>query len=201
MRGINPGYGQFRWVVLLLAVAVVLPTVCLLWFMGEVVKNERLVVRQRLTTIYKARLVDSDGRGRAEMDRTLPAAGGTPCRSLAYRQFVTAAGQAGCAGLLVFDEAGQRLYPVLSTDDGTLAGAVRRLRRRRGDGGRSAVRAGGRALRAVCPNQRQSGSSGRLDRQEPLAGQARPARPGHHGVPSEPPPVRWPRRAIPAAWP
>ncbi|MFH1884411.1 MAG: hypothetical protein ABIL62_17085 [Planctomycetota bacterium] len=43
---INAGYNQFRWVVLLLAIAVILPTVCLLWFMSRAVKNERLAVRQ-----------------------------------------------------------------------------------------------------------------------------------------------------------
>ena len=56
LRKLDPGYGQFRWVVLLLAVAVILPTVCLLWFMNEVVKNERLVVRQKLTGVYKKQL-------------------------------------------------------------------------------------------------------------------------------------------------
>ena len=43
---------QLRWVVLLLATAVVLPTVCLLWFMTQAVKNERVVMRSRLTSVY-----------------------------------------------------------------------------------------------------------------------------------------------------
>ena len=42
---------QLRWVILLLAAAVILPTVCLLWFMNQAVKNERLAVRQKLTDI------------------------------------------------------------------------------------------------------------------------------------------------------
>jgi len=37
---------------LLLAIAVILPTVCLLWFMNSAVKNERLAVRQRLVNSY-----------------------------------------------------------------------------------------------------------------------------------------------------
>ncbi len=44
--------GQLRWVILLLAVAVILPTLCLLWFMNSAVKNERLAVRQRLVNSY-----------------------------------------------------------------------------------------------------------------------------------------------------
>ena len=37
---------------MLLAIAVILPTVCLLWFMNSAVKNERLAVRQRLVNSY-----------------------------------------------------------------------------------------------------------------------------------------------------
>jgi hypothetical protein len=36
---------QLRWVAVLLATAVILPTVCLLWFMTQAVKNERVAVR------------------------------------------------------------------------------------------------------------------------------------------------------------
>ena len=44
---------QLRWVILLLAIAVILPTVCLLWFMTQAVRNERLAVRQKLIDIYQ----------------------------------------------------------------------------------------------------------------------------------------------------
>ncbi len=37
---------------MLLAIAVILPTLCLLWFMNSAVKNERLAVRQRLVSSY-----------------------------------------------------------------------------------------------------------------------------------------------------
>ena len=46
---------QLRWVILLLAAAVILPTVCLLWFMNQAVKNERLAVRQKLIDMYTKR--------------------------------------------------------------------------------------------------------------------------------------------------
>ena len=49
---------QLRWVILLLAAAVILPTVCLLWFMNQAVKNERLAVRQKLTDICNDGLED-----------------------------------------------------------------------------------------------------------------------------------------------
>ncbi len=56
MNNITAGQNQLRWVVLLLAIAVILPTVCLLWFMSQAVRNERLAVRQKLTDVYQQRL-------------------------------------------------------------------------------------------------------------------------------------------------
>ena len=50
--GQDYGSNQMRWVILLLSLAVILPTVCLLWFMAQAVKNERLAVRQKLIDVY-----------------------------------------------------------------------------------------------------------------------------------------------------
>jgi signal transduction histidine kinase len=121
MPNLHSGFGQFRWVVLLLVVAVILPTACLLWFMNEVVKNERLVVRQKLTTFYKAQLAEVTGRVNARWTESCKLLERRPSVH-PYRQF-TALGQNGFDGLLVYDEAGRRLYPVVSTDLGTLARA------------------------------------------------------------------------------
>ena len=41
------------WLILLFATAVILPTVCLLWFMTQAVRNERLAVRQKLVDAYR----------------------------------------------------------------------------------------------------------------------------------------------------
>jgi len=121
MRSLNPGYGQFRRVVLLLAVAVILPTLCLLWFMGEAVQSERLAVRQRLTTAYTDRLDKATvqvARKWVERCRVLE----EQSAAHPYPQFVQATGPSGYAGLLVFDLAGRRSYPALSTDAGTTTG-------------------------------------------------------------------------------
>lgn len=117
MRSINPGYGQFRWVVLLLTVAVILPTLCLLWFMNEVVKSERLAVRQRLTSVYKAKLADATERIEQRWAERCRVLEGRPALS-PYRQFVAAVGQFDCAGLILYDSDGRRLYPLLSSDGG-----------------------------------------------------------------------------------
>jgi signal transduction histidine kinase len=44
------------WLMLLLLLAVLVPSVCLLWFMSKAVLNERLAVRQRLAEAYRANL-------------------------------------------------------------------------------------------------------------------------------------------------
>ena len=58
-NGFITGRNQLQWVVLLLAAAVVLPTVALLWFMSRVVANERLVAREKLAALYQDRLIDA----------------------------------------------------------------------------------------------------------------------------------------------
>ncbi|MFO1475270.1 MAG: HAMP domain-containing sensor histidine kinase [Verrucomicrobiota bacterium] len=50
-----PRRNQLQWAALL-ALAVVLPTVSLLWFMSRVIANERLVVRQKLAALYADKL-------------------------------------------------------------------------------------------------------------------------------------------------
>ena len=86
----NTGYGQFRWVVLLLLVVVILPTVCLLWFMNEAIDNERLVIRQKQMTFYRSELdeavqnVDRDWSARCALlavrtRRILTSSSSWPC--------------------------------------------------------------------------------------------------------------------------
>ena len=49
---------RMRWIMLLFAVAVILPAVCLIWFMNQAMKNERLAIRQRLIDSYTNRAED-----------------------------------------------------------------------------------------------------------------------------------------------
>jgi signal transduction histidine kinase len=60
-------------VILLLAIAVILPTVCLLWFMGQAVKNVQLAAQQKLIDVYKEKVekvalqVDTTWRDRTKL--------------------------------------------------------------------------------------------------------------------------------------
>ncbi len=112
---VNTGYGQFRWVVLLLTVAVILPTVCLLWFMSQAVGNERLVIRQRLISVYRTRLeetVQKVNEDWLQRCRQLEQKADAPL----YDQLLTAAAAHGFDAFVIYDDSGRRLYPLLSSD-------------------------------------------------------------------------------------
>jgi signal transduction histidine kinase len=115
---VSAGYNQLRWVVLLLAIAVILPTVCLLWFMSQGVRNVRLAVKQKLTDVYKQRLdkfcqqvddlwaarIDSIQRGAAEYQ---------PVEL--FNLFAGRVGGAGdsafCDAIIVYEDTGRPIYP------------------------------------------------------------------------------------------
>src|SRR5437667_5264040 len=50
------------WPVVLLLFAVVVPAVCLLWFMSAAMRNERFAVRQKLAEAYRSQLSGSQAR-------------------------------------------------------------------------------------------------------------------------------------------
>ncbi len=51
--------GQMWRLMLLLAAAVILPTVCLLWFMTQAVENVQFAAQQKLIDIYQEKLTDA----------------------------------------------------------------------------------------------------------------------------------------------
>ena len=51
---VGGGRPNGSWLMLLLLLAVLVPSVCLLWFMNQAVRNERLAVRQKLAEAYVA---------------------------------------------------------------------------------------------------------------------------------------------------
>jgi signal transduction histidine kinase len=53
---LGAGRPSGSWLMLLLLLAVLVPSVCLLWFMNQAVQNERLAVRQKLVDAYRVNL-------------------------------------------------------------------------------------------------------------------------------------------------
>jgi signal transduction histidine kinase/tetratricopeptide (TPR) repeat protein len=109
-NGLIAGRNQLQWAVLLLAAAVVLPTVALLWFMSRVVANERLAIKEKLASLYQGKLAEASAKTESRFtDETakLDKIGytGNPysiCASLNLNN---------CTGLLLFDSNEVLIYP------------------------------------------------------------------------------------------
>src|SRR6266487_2955367 len=109
------------WPVVLLLFAVLVPAVCLLWFMGAAMRNERFAARQKLADIYRGQLSSSQARlekyweetaaGLEKLARTNPA-------SAAFARCVISG---GVDSVIIFDEPGRVIYP--NTPSGFEAGA------------------------------------------------------------------------------
>jgi signal transduction histidine kinase len=71
---------------LLLLIAVLVPTACVLWFMSRAVRNERLAVRQELMNVYRAQLDGIQGEVEAFWDQLVAEVGALvgsrPCAAL-----------------------------------------------------------------------------------------------------------------------
>ncbi len=118
---IDGGPNQMRWVVLLLAVAVILPTVGLLWFISQVISNERLAVRQKLITVYKEQLGKTLHRSDERLSEYYKLLDDEAIRTHPYRKKLFALGQNNFAGLIIYDANGHRVYPLLSFEIGGAA--------------------------------------------------------------------------------
>jgi len=113
---LNSESRQLWWVVLLLVASVILPTVCLLWFVNVAVKNLQLAVRQKLVNFYTGEAKKSfveyadnywskDREKFANSDKSMPAD--------FFKDFVLADNSV-YGGLIIYDSNGSLIYPVLS---------------------------------------------------------------------------------------
>jgi signal transduction histidine kinase len=118
-RTVNAGYNQLRWVVLLLAIAVILPTVCLLWFMSQGVRNVRLAVRQKLTDVYKQRLDRFSKKVDALWSARIDSVRARVTEYQPVEMFSMLTDRSGgvndsalCDAVIIYDGSGKLLYPV-----------------------------------------------------------------------------------------
>ncbi len=98
-----------RWLTLMLLLAVLVPSVCLIWFMNQAVRNERLAVRQELMEVYRGNLALAQSRldaWRAQIVRD------AETNNLPAPALFAAAIRAGIAdSVICFDPAGKVDYP------------------------------------------------------------------------------------------
>lgn len=109
-----------RWVLLLLIAAVIVPTVCLLWFMNQAVRNERLAVQQKLIDVYSKKaqrffveVPDLFFAGKEEHLRSYPL---NEPRN--FFQLFAAGPDRFFQGMLIYAPQGELLYPPLFVDTG-----------------------------------------------------------------------------------
>lgn len=109
---------QLWLLVLLLAVAVILPTVCLLWFVSVAVKNERLAVRQRLVNFYTERaeksFIEYPNSYWQEDKEKLSGSAQIPAKNF-FRLFAIGE-DSNYQGMVIYDVNGAIVYPVVETE-------------------------------------------------------------------------------------
>jgi signal transduction histidine kinase len=109
--GLIAGRNQLQWVVLLLATAVVLPTVALLWFMSRVVANERLAIREKLAKLYQDKLTDAAVKTEALVAEQLKALDKIKQTTNPYSFFSEFILEKNYQGVIVLDMNGIVVYP------------------------------------------------------------------------------------------
>ena len=109
--GLITGRNQLQWVVLL-AIAVVLPTVSLLWFMSRAVSNERLVIREKLAAIYQGKLADAAKKTSDNCAASIGVLDKTELTSNPYSLFKQIVLEHNFEGVVAFSSKSAVIYPV-----------------------------------------------------------------------------------------
>jgi signal transduction histidine kinase len=110
-NGLISGRNQLQWVVLLLAAAVVLPTVSLLWFMSRVVANERLAAKEKLAALYQDKLLDAAAKTETICTAKVNTLGKIRPAGNPYSIFTQLVLENDFQGVLVLDTSGAIVYP------------------------------------------------------------------------------------------
>ena len=113
-RQVKTGAGQAQglWqILLLLLVAVVVPTVCVLWFMTEAIRNERLAVRQKLTAVYHDQLVALEKRLRGSWEDKQAALESVDSGVPPAQVFAELVRSGVADSVIVYDASGRPEYP------------------------------------------------------------------------------------------
>ena len=101
---------QLQWMVLL-ALAVILPTVSLLWFMSRAVTNERLVIQQKLGEVYEQKLKDLNEKARQQAKARLDALGRRRWALNPYGLLSRLVFEEDFQGCVLWSPSGELIYP------------------------------------------------------------------------------------------
>src|SRR6266487_3732483 len=109
------------WPVVLLLFAVLVPAVCLLWFMGAAMRNERLAAQQKLADIYRGQLSSAQVRLQKHWEEKLAELEKLARMNPASAAFARCVIAENVDNVIIFDEQGRVIYP--NTPSGFAAGA------------------------------------------------------------------------------
>ena len=101
---------QRQWLALL-AIAVLLPTVSLLWFMSRVIANERLAVQEKLRVLYQDKLTEATTRTASRLAREVARLEQIKPGPNPYSLFRRLVLEDKFAGVVVWDTGGSLQYP------------------------------------------------------------------------------------------
>jgi signal transduction histidine kinase len=99
------------WPVLLLLFAVLVPAVCLLWFMSAAMRNERFASRERLADVYRSQLSSVQMRFNRYWQETAAELDRLASQSSPAVAFARAVQSGRVDSVLIFDANGKILYP------------------------------------------------------------------------------------------
>ncbi len=106
------GHGRELWpVLLLLLVAVIVPTVCVLWFMKEAMRNERLAVRQKIENAYRSQLDTVVGELKTYWEDKEKALAEAESDTAAPEIFANLVTDGVCDSVIIYDSSGRLRYP------------------------------------------------------------------------------------------
>jgi two-component system, OmpR family, phosphate regulon sensor histidine kinase PhoR len=111
----NSGRASDIWAIgLLLLAAVVIPTTCVLWFMAEAIRNERLAVRQRIVDAYSVCLNEAEEALDAFWQERRSILASTQPDAPPARTFDALVRTGLCDSAVVWNDAS--IYPTLQTE-------------------------------------------------------------------------------------
>ncbi|MCK4284323.1 MAG: GHKL domain-containing protein [Candidatus Brocadiae bacterium] len=109
---LGSGSARGLWqLLLLLVVAVAVPTACVLWFMNQAVRNERLAVRQKLVQAYRPQLTATADKLASYWQRRMADLAAAPVDDDPPSTFAQLVTSGACEGAVICDEAGKVAYP------------------------------------------------------------------------------------------
>lgn len=112
------------WPVALLLVAVLVPAVCLLWFMAAAMRNERLATRQRLADAYRAQLSASQARLQQQWKETVAELEKLTATTPAPAAFAKCVQSGLVDAVVIFGDPGRISYPDAPLAAGSDPGAL-----------------------------------------------------------------------------